>query len=90
MDRQTELSVALHQGLSRLGPASAECTLKALALCEDLPGALTPRSLGPKHRAQPAATAVVLRGRHITPCSTTRGCTSRGLEAFNASRRERR
>jgi SAM-dependent methyltransferase len=37
MDRQTELLVALHQGLSRLGPGSAECTLKALALCEDLP-----------------------------------------------------
>jgi ubiquinone/menaquinone biosynthesis C-methylase UbiE len=39
MDRQTELLVALYQGLPRLGPGSAECTLKALALCEDLPAA---------------------------------------------------
>ncbi|MEA3276845.1 MAG: class I SAM-dependent methyltransferase [Pseudomonadota bacterium] len=39
MDRTTELLVALHQGLRRLGPGSAACTLKALALCADLPPA---------------------------------------------------
>lgn len=39
MDRTTELLVALHDGLRRLGPGGAECTLKALALCGDLPPA---------------------------------------------------
>jgi ubiquinone/menaquinone biosynthesis C-methylase UbiE len=39
VDRQTELLVALHRGLRRLGPGSASCTLKALALCTDLPPA---------------------------------------------------
>ena len=39
MDGRTEWLVALDHGLSRLGPGSAECTLKALALCEDLPAA---------------------------------------------------
>jgi SAM-dependent methyltransferase len=39
MDRTSELLVALHDGLRRLGPGSTECTLKALGLCGDLPPA---------------------------------------------------
>jgi SAM-dependent methyltransferase len=36
-ERLEALLVDLHAGLARLGPGSREATLKALALCEDLP-----------------------------------------------------
>lgn len=39
MDRAIALLVELHDGLRRLGPGSTECTLKALALCRELPPA---------------------------------------------------
>ena len=63
MDRQTELLVALHQGLSRLGPGSAECTLKALALCEDLPAAPEILDVGCGTGAQTLVLASATAGR---------------------------
>lgn len=42
-DRLIELLVDLHAGMPRLGPGNKEATLRALALCEDLPE--TPRIL---------------------------------------------
>jgi len=36
-ERLIELLVKLHKGLPRLGPGNTESTLKALALCKDLP-----------------------------------------------------
>ena len=38
-ERMIELLVELHEGLPRLGPGNTECTLRAFALCEDLPAA---------------------------------------------------
>ena len=63
MDRQTELLVALHQGLSRLGPGSAECTRNALALCEDLPAAPEILDVGCGTGAQTLVLASATAGR---------------------------
>ena len=63
MDRQTELLVALHQGLSRLGPGSAECTRNALALCEDLPAAPEILDVGCGTGAQTLVLAAATAGR---------------------------
>jgi SAM-dependent methyltransferase len=63
MDRQTELLVALHHGLSRLGPGNAECTLKALALCEDLPAAPDILDVGCGTGAQTLVLASATDGR---------------------------
>ena len=63
MDRQTELLVALHQGLSRLGPGSAEYSLKALALCEDLPAAPEVLDVGCGTGAQTLVLASATAGR---------------------------
>ena len=63
MDRQTELLVALHQGLSRLGPGSTECTRNALALCEDLPAAPEILDVGCGTGAQTLVLASATAGR---------------------------
>ena len=63
MDRETELLVALHQGLSRLGPGSAECTRNALALCEDLPAAPEILDVGCGAGAQTLVLASATAGR---------------------------
>jgi SAM-dependent methyltransferase len=38
-ERLIELLVSLHEGLDRLGPGNTASTLRALAMCEDLPSA---------------------------------------------------
>jgi SAM-dependent methyltransferase len=65
MDRQTALLVALHQGLSRLGPGDADCTLKALALCADLPAAPAILDVGCGTGAQTLVLAAATDGRII-------------------------
>jgi SAM-dependent methyltransferase len=63
MDRQTALLVALHQGLSRLGPGDPDCTLKALALCAELPAAPAILDVGCGTGAQTLVLAAAPDGR---------------------------
>jgi SAM-dependent methyltransferase len=65
MDRQTELLVALHRRLRRLGPGSAACTLKALALCADLPPAPDILDIGCGSGASSLVLASATNGRIV-------------------------
>ncbi len=65
MDRTTALLVALHQGLHRLGPGSEACTLKALALCADLPRAPDVLDVGCGTGAQSLVLASSTDGRIV-------------------------
>jgi SAM-dependent methyltransferase len=64
-DRQTSLLVALHQGLRRLGPGSARCTLKALGLCAKLPPAPDILDIGCGTGASSLVLASVTDGRMV-------------------------
>lgn len=63
--RLIELLVELHDGLPRLGPGDAESTLKALALCEELPAAPAILDIGCGTGAQTLVLAAATAG-HVT------------------------
>jgi ubiquinone/menaquinone biosynthesis C-methylase UbiE len=64
-DRLTDLLVALHEGLPRLGPGNAESTLRALYLCEDLPAAPDVLDIGCGVGVQTLVLASAIDGRII-------------------------
>lgn len=63
MDRTIELLVELHQGLDRLGPGAAECSLRALTSCTELPSDPSVLDVGCGTGAQTLTLASAVGGR---------------------------